>query len=650
MRKRTVELLSVDDILKRIRDQEWRFVVAQRSFEWDENRISNLIDSLLDGFPIGSLLVAEVDGPGYAAKAEKTGRIAKKGKPGATEQLLDGQQRCLSLQAAFEEGVGFLDRHGTKKHLWIRIDGPNSDRKAFHPKEGRRVRLHWTDRESLVGMSADDRKVERMTVAQTKPGWIRFARLAKYCKNKSAPFIANEAGLKDPSPEVLRYIRNLTKQMVATLTQPSIPVHRWSRVQGREDLEKLHHAFVRLNTGGKALRAEDQFFAGVKLYWVGAEEGIKPLVEKSHGLLDYREALALVARIARRTLPPEGKQDCYPLQLQHLSEKNDGTRRAWKNELVTKMEQLVKVKPATPVSDRLLAATDEVCGHLTEQFQGGAAHLGSPQLAACIAWAFLRKANGGTLRERDLNKLAKFAFWTTVFNCHSYGRGPFGRSVMARAWQSGQDKKPLPIKDDGFRRACYDHRFVADELWKPRATCFVAAGDSSEPGNATQLIRRNRSLFLKSFQRIEMDQHIEWDHILPFVHARRMFRHDEGQGTDPRYLNWISAPGNFAGIDMKANRRLGDTHLKDKFRKSSGVDDKTYLNPDFILTDPQVTEAERALLMQIYGCRGKKHEAGALFVQFVVDRTKRIWDDAVRRVGKPPGPLPAANKSAGRDA
>src|SRR5690554_2024809 len=51
---------SVESLLEAFESKEpWTLHVAQRAFEWPHLRLTNLVDSLLRGFPIGTLLLAE---------------------------------------------------------------------------------------------------------------------------------------------------------------------------------------------------------------------------------------------------------------------------------------------------------------------------------------------------------------------------------------------------------------------------------------------------------------------------------------------------------------------------------------------------------------------------------------------------------------
>src|SRR4051812_42842818 len=95
---------SVGDLIARRLDKDdpWRLAIVQRHLVWDEVRMSHLLDSLLAGYPIGSLLVCRVRGYAHVLEETVSGRRAVKAQAG-TWQLLDGQQRVNAFVEIFTE-------------------------------------------------------------------------------------------------------------------------------------------------------------------------------------------------------------------------------------------------------------------------------------------------------------------------------------------------------------------------------------------------------------------------------------------------------------------------------------------------------------------------------------------------------------------
>lgn len=88
----------------------------QRGFVWDAYQVECLWDSIIQGFPIGSLLLSKI-GEGSAG-SEQQGHGSDGKIENATHFLLDGQQRTTAIALGFrniwENGEGsFKGQAGT---------------------------------------------------------------------------------------------------------------------------------------------------------------------------------------------------------------------------------------------------------------------------------------------------------------------------------------------------------------------------------------------------------------------------------------------------------------------------------------------------------------------------------------------------------
>lgn len=618
-------LLSVQDVLQRMGpDGGWTLAVAQRSFEWDENRISNLVDSLYEGFPIGSLLVVKGAGRGYAMTGDtKGGRSTVDGEI----QILDGQQRCLAMQAAFTtRGLG-TGLKADVQHLWIYLGDENTNRRAFHNERGRRLLLHWTSREQLNGLEPKERRVEKLSANAPSTGWERFSTLVQN-HTDNAEQIAHNAGILDPSEKTLAFIQHLCHRVQSLWNDAFVPVHFWIPQSGSAQMERLHHAFVRLNTGGIPLRGEDQFLAGVKLYWPDAESRLAKITACSSGLLNHRAGVELVARIALRTLE---SRDSSPLKLSDLAEHDagDGTNKC--------VEQMQALTNDSIEAQRLERAIQIICGLLIQHLHAGAKHIGRPQLIAAITWVFRKTTHSPPPTPAELKHLLGFLFWTTAFRSHSYSTASFSRKLLGSAWNQGGKNPPHPLARDTpfFSQLCYGNHYVKDRFWEGEG---LTDATNRFPGKKTNLIRKNRALFLSIFQSIPDTSTVEWDHILPFSKAKRIFRIQQSPVYE--YSTWTNQTGNFAGIAMRANRVLGDKGLASKLGWDGADTSETYLNIDFIAHDANITDSEIDLLRIVEENPKDMDVSGQAFRNFVLTRTERIWNKAVAVVGPPPSRPP----------
>jgi hypothetical protein len=73
-----VERTSVADLIARRLDEDdpWRLALVQRHLVWDEVRMAHLLDSLLAGYPIGSLLVCRVRQEAHVLRESGVTRVA----------------------------------------------------------------------------------------------------------------------------------------------------------------------------------------------------------------------------------------------------------------------------------------------------------------------------------------------------------------------------------------------------------------------------------------------------------------------------------------------------------------------------------------------------------------------------------------------
>ena len=141
-----VRVLSVRDLVRRRIGADvdrWHLALVQRAEVWDHVRMRYLLDSLLAGYPVGSLLVCQVTGQSRIIRVEDGKRTTGWADPNAW-QLLDGQQRINALFSLFT-GQGDYGR------FYLDMTMPREP--AGGPVTGRRARdqglgyIHWQDAE-----------------------------------------------------------------------------------------------------------------------------------------------------------------------------------------------------------------------------------------------------------------------------------------------------------------------------------------------------------------------------------------------------------------------------------------------------------------------------------------------------------------------
>src|SRR5262245_14271457 len=98
-----VALKSVRDLVRsqlRRDDDPWELALVQRDLVWKQDRMVGLLDSLLAGYPVGSLLLCRVEQETDARQLGSGQGQERRVAPG-TPQLVDGQQRAYALFSIF---------------------------------------------------------------------------------------------------------------------------------------------------------------------------------------------------------------------------------------------------------------------------------------------------------------------------------------------------------------------------------------------------------------------------------------------------------------------------------------------------------------------------------------------------------------------
>ena len=203
--------LTVRKILSRIQAGEIRVPSFQRPLRWDASDVGKLFDSILRGYPVGSLLFWRR--PMEADPALRIGNaVIQAPRVDDGWYIVDGQQRITALAAALLD----LDQRGETRWI-VRFDPESSTFLSGPPgpaEEGRHVPL------SALG---DIRRLGK---------WFRTCTLSE----------EQQSRVEDVQQRLLDY------ELPAYLTE-------------NEDVDALRGVFARLNSTGVRMRADEVFQA-----------------------------------------------------------------------------------------------------------------------------------------------------------------------------------------------------------------------------------------------------------------------------------------------------------------------------------------------------------------------------------------------------
>src|SRR4051812_48405025 len=302
----TIQALSVRDLVRRRRGDDpdgWHLALVQRDVVWDQTRLRYLLDSLLEGYPIGSLLVCQITGDSRVIRLDG-GRRVVSGADQDAWQLLDGQQRINALFSLFTPA----GRYG---HFYLHMTAPHDSPRG--PVTKRRARdeslryIHWQEEsEAERSVPERDRHIDLSH-------WYEWAERERDGAADTARALA------DGPAEAVRILNSIDSEFADRLETTDLEI-AWRRLRRLIDIwqqptipvqylrlgspEHMLEVFTRLNRAGVQVAGEDLFFAGVKTRWSDAEKVMSRVVERigpSGG--DTTQVTPLVGRLgAFRTI------------------------------------------------------------------------------------------------------------------------------------------------------------------------------------------------------------------------------------------------------------------------------------------------------------------------------------------------------------
>lgn len=603
----------------------WRLALVQRHLVWDEIRISGLLDSLLAGYPIGSLLVCRVRQDAHVLVESGGTRRAQLADAG-TWQLLDGQQRVNALVCLFTEQGQFgrfhldmtrtrvpeelVTRRRDKRHALDYITWRPDDAGGTEPIDGRE---RYIDLSRLQAWTATmpEGALEAL-VTELDAGPEKTIEVL----NAIDPSFADELHAAALAQATDRLVRLLRAWM-----SPSIPVQHFT-VDSPLDVLQV---FTRINLAGVRLDGEDVFFAAVKTEWPAAEEHLDRVAAASP-LLNRMTALRILARLASRA---RSKEDLLPLRVDRLN----GPKG---KQLIETMQQLAADQ--SPVMVRLgvlgrLLTTESAIGY-------GLRLIDDKLLDHVFGWAAVNEsaADEGYVRDHlpaiEAYLVGAHAFrYSTIF-LDGYLRLAFAEGVAAGA--AGETFPTERIVAGARRR------------WEnlKRGQQWVAPVETDD--DKRRLVDPNTGLFLSILQRLPYQppprdpddpraghREVEWDHIYPQAQANRMrVRNDGGRLSHHPDRRLVWSGGNLWALDRPINNAASDRLPSAKFAMLDGLPVPGRLPTLWpAVDDVALTRTERADLLAAEERLTAQDVEAAMphFRAYVVARGLRMYHEVVGR-------------------
>jgi hypothetical protein len=611
----------IEKHLKTEGSESWKLPPFQRTFEWDSLHIKNLADALLQKIYIGTIITGQRNGKYYDINPDENFRQLHGDEEESHFQIIDGQQRCISILATFG-GEGWVNPETRKKEfLWINLGERNRYRKEYDIREWQKYMLHWiseSDKECMNNLEdSENRKKLRMRNSIPQHGWIRLDVLYKFVleKKEDCHIFDNcnkgtSAGcfnLGDGIYETLKgAIRYLSEEDV-------ISVHNVGKCTDA-DVSRL---FIAINTSGVSLNGTEVFFSGLKMQWENAEEHLKLIIQKDENtktILSREDAIRLVVRCAMKE---KYKHDPVRFRLQSLSQaKNIGAIKEYIERSLLKTDsQFVNA----------IWWADEV---IKKNFHYASSILPSYVILPVMAWSYRYSVEKGKLpdvtNEDDGNliePIVRFVFWATVLSDERSRKQTFERETFKEAWEVGGKGKKFPYEN--LIELCFGS--IKDVI---PGSCWD--GNEDKISKITYSRRRNQIIFLSLFQEAKLEDlscTLDVDHIMAYNYASPKLKSKKSKEFK-KFLNYI---GNLALIDSSENRRLQDKPPSEKFKNDNYAFEK-------LKCDSKLEKHEKQLFISTEESLNAKRddEAAKKLEEVVLKRTRGIWDVIIKKCGDPP--------------
>lgn len=231
---------KVADLLTDVKNGRIGLPDLQRPFVWKDNKVRELLDSMMKGYPIGYIMLwsspEEYDNTGYIGKNNKIYN-----RP--DDLVIDGQQRLTALLASLY-GVTIRDKNYKERKIRI----------SFNPLT--REFAVWTqayerDSEWISEISKVFEADKEHSISKFRKAFIRSA---------------NEGRLKNNEPELTEDEEDIIEENINDLLNLGIYSLPTLKINAKADEEDVADIFVRVNSGGQNLTEKNFIETLISVY------------------------------------------------------------------------------------------------------------------------------------------------------------------------------------------------------------------------------------------------------------------------------------------------------------------------------------------------------------------------------------------------
>ena len=247
---------KVGDLVKDVRNGRIGLPDLQRPFVWKDNKVRELFDSMLKGYPIGYIMLWESPSD-YESKKSSIGDNQKTyDEP--KELVIDGQQRLTALVAAMY-GINVKDKNFTDREIKISYNPLTREFAVWSQAYERDS--EWISRISDVFLAKEDNSISslrRHFIKEVNEGRTK----------KGIELLTDEE--EDLIEDNINALLNLSDYSLPTL-----------EINYSADEEDVADIFVRVNSGGQSLTENNFIQTLISVYENETSDKINDLASKS---------------------------------------------------------------------------------------------------------------------------------------------------------------------------------------------------------------------------------------------------------------------------------------------------------------------------------------------------------------------------------
>ena len=248
---------KVGDLVRDVRNGKIGLPDLQRPFVWKDNKVRELYDSMLKGYPIGYIMLWESPAD-YDEKKSSIGAKDDKIYKEPKELVIDGQQRLTALVASMY-GIKIKDKNFAEREIKISFNPLTREFEVWTSAFERTP--EWIPKVSDVFLAK-----ENNTISAYRRKYIRAVNEARGKKELEALTDAEENQIENNINDLLN------------LSEYSLPTLEISYDAREEDVADI---FVRVNSGGQSLTENNFIQTLISVYENETNDQINSFCEQS---------------------------------------------------------------------------------------------------------------------------------------------------------------------------------------------------------------------------------------------------------------------------------------------------------------------------------------------------------------------------------